>query len=240
MIAGCWVLGGVFDRCNGRTPRDLVTVANTFGIDNIILECGWFNEYKPYLREFVTVMADNGISVELLLADYSWSLAPKHSEALSVMEDVIEFVNEINDGSVVLRENTSACVSISERRACEDSDDWRSRNDRDCSWVARKNTRNRCNVRGSILGEEDVVVRGYDGCPKTCGSRCPCKDSDDWRLVANNGKAKDCSWVAKSANKRCKQEGHMLGAEGTVIKGKDGYPKTCGRCHRNPKWWGTR
>jgi hypothetical protein len=116
MIAGCWVLGGVFDRCNGRTPRDLVTVANTFGIDNIILECGWFNEYKPYLREFVTVMADNGISVELLLADYSWSLAPKHSEALSAMEDVIEFVNEINDGSVVLRENTSACVSISERR----------------------------------------------------------------------------------------------------------------------------
>jgi hypothetical protein len=83
---------------------------------------------------------------------------------------------------------------------------------RDCGWVAKKSTNQRCAADG---------VPSH--CPDTCGTSCsPCIDASNRFRLTYNGKkiSRDCGWVAKkSTNQRC--------AAGGVT---DTCRFTCGAC----------
>jgi len=91
------------------SPEALVPIIHAHSIDNIILASRRFFEiYKPDLKRFVNVMGENGISVELLLANYEWALTPNHMDAISIVKDAVSFIKEMS-GSV---EKAAQCAPI--------------------------------------------------------------------------------------------------------------------------------
>jgi hypothetical protein len=97
-----------------------------------------------------------------------------------------------------------------------------------CAWVGKK-ADDRCKKKwkGSKLSEY---------CPVTCGVECDGEDDsgdddddvncvDDPTFKFKNKAKKNCAWVGKKANKRCKKKW-----QGTKIS--DSCPQTCGSCTR--------
>ena len=54
-------------------------------------------------------MGENGITVELLLAKHTWSLAENHAEAIAIVKDAVEFIEEADD---IVSENAGQCKPI--------------------------------------------------------------------------------------------------------------------------------
>lgn len=105
---------------DGLSPEDLVPIIHAHSIDNIVLASRWFfKEYKPDLEKFVDIMGQNGISVELLLANHEWSLSPGHDEVISLVQDAVSFINEMS--GVV--ENRAQCAPIAKLLYIEDFED---------------------------------------------------------------------------------------------------------------------
>jgi len=97
---------------DGKTPEDLVPILHAHSIDNLAVASRWYFEiYKDQFKEFVNVMGENGITVELLLANtgHTWALAVNHAEAMAIVEDAVSFINEMN-GSVT---SVGQCTPIS-------------------------------------------------------------------------------------------------------------------------------
>jgi len=69
---------------------------------------GFFEIYSDALKNFVNKLGEHGITVELLLADYSWSRANKHADAVALVEDAISFIDSM-DSSVI---STGHCVPV--------------------------------------------------------------------------------------------------------------------------------
>jgi len=95
---------------------------------------------------------------------------------------------------------------VASAQSCTDSATWfkKSSPQKDCAWVSQK-TSKRCDVKGY---EGLSLVKASEVCQNVCGAcegASACVDADDWY---KKGKpAKDCSWVAKYAEKRCNTNG---------------------------------
>jgi len=63
-----------------------------------------------------------------------------------------------------------------------------------------------------------------------------CEDNENWRWVNKRGKVKDCAWVARKSDKRCRRriKGYYAGAEDVEVLSKDGCPVTCNTNCRSP------
>jgi len=96
----CYIVGD-HGSCDGtKTPEGLVAIAHDHSINNFIVESQWFFEiFRDDLETFVNVLGENGISVELLFADHSWSRADSHPEIVALVEEAVTFIGEMS-GSV--------------------------------------------------------------------------------------------------------------------------------------------
>jgi len=96
----CYIIGNKAS-CDGtKTPEGLVALAHEHSINNFIVESQWFFEiYREDLKHFVNVLGENSISVELLFADHSWSRADNHAEIVTLVEEAVTFIGEM-EGSV--------------------------------------------------------------------------------------------------------------------------------------------
>jgi len=75
---------------------------------------------------------------------------------------------------------------------------------KDCAWVAKKYTNNRC-MRTDEASNQ--LVKFF--CPLVCKEECIfvryCSE-DDQEFRLNNNPKKDCDWVASKAHKRCRKK----------------------------------
>jgi len=84
----------------GKTPQDLVPILHSHSVDNIAVASEWFFlELKPQFVNFINTMGDNGITVELLLANHRWALEVNHPIIMGLVEDAVELITNMN-GSV--------------------------------------------------------------------------------------------------------------------------------------------
>jgi len=102
--------------CNGsKTPQHLIDLAKDYSISNIVIDSQWFfGIYKSKFKKFVNLAAKNGITVEILFANHSWSLSENHAEVLTLLKQAKKFMKRMKDTPVV--SNPKHCVT--ENKTC--------------------------------------------------------------------------------------------------------------------------
>jgi len=89
---------------------------------------------------------------------------------------------------------------------CQDDEGWTYINDdgktRDCTYVA-KNTDKRCKKAGAtkLAGSAQAC------CACKTVEPTPCQDDEGWTYKNDDGKTRDCTYVAKNTDNRCKKAG---------------------------------
>jgi len=131
----------------------------------------------------------------------------------------------------------SASPSSSSTIDCTDDPDYRvnGKKKQSCEWVAKRNTRKRCDLGGKVEEEQANFF-----CRLTCNPACepppaptaaptfkpsiepPCKDIEEFVI---NGVVRNCKWTGKFDNVRCKRTTE------SGIKVSDACPSVCdSRC----------
>jgi len=81
---------------NGKTPSQLVTFALSHGIDAVMVDSYWmFTDLRATFTSFIQTLGSNGIGVELLFGDATWTYTANHAVPIGLVNQSSIFYAEL-------------------------------------------------------------------------------------------------------------------------------------------------